>query len=123
MPAQGAFTYHLPVPVGKHQRWVGTVRGPIRSHEAAIAAHNAFAGSAINQARLAGNVSHDVYFRLAQPGTPESLELLAVDVWMDPAGMAATYGNPAYGEVFGQMFSGMPTAATWQEPGGEWTEW
>jgi len=122
-PAQGAFTYHLPAPVGKTQRWVGVVRGPIHSHEQAIAAHNAFAASAVNQARLAGNISHEVYFRLAQPGSPESLEMLAVDVWMDPVGMANTYSNPQYGAVFGQIFSAMPTATTWQEPAGEWTEW
>src|SRR5262249_13240931 len=78
MPARGAFTYHLAVPKGKNDRYVGVVRGPVRSHDEAIAAHNAFATGAVNQARAAGNLSHDVYFRLAQPGTPESLELLAV---------------------------------------------
>src|SRR5262249_6876802 len=119
MPARGAFTYHLMVPKGKNDRFVGVVRGPVRSHDDAMAAHQRSAAGAVNQARAAGNLSHDVYFRLAQPGTPESLELLAVDVWMDPAGMAATYANPAYAEVFGQIFSAMPVSSTWQEPAGE----
>jgi hypothetical protein len=123
MPARGAFTYHLASPKGKDARWVGVVRGKVHSHDQALAAHNEFASGAVNQARLAGNISHDVYFRLAQPGTPESLELLAVDVWMDPAGMAATYSNPSYGTVFEKIFAGMPAATTWQEPAGEWVEW
>ena len=123
MPAQGAFTYHLAAPKGKNERFVGVVRGPVHSREQALAAHNAFASMGVNQARLAGNISHDVYFRVAQPGTPESLEFLAVDVWMDAAGMAATYTNPAYGSVFSQLFSGPFSASTWQEPSGEWVEW
>jgi len=121
-PAPGAFTYHLSAPKGKDARYVGVVRGPVHSHEQALAAHNEFASSAVNQGRMAGNLSHDVYFRLAQPGSPESLEMLAVDVWMDAAGMAATYSNPSYGEVFGKIFAGMPSATTWQEPAGEWVE-
>ena len=123
MPARGAFTYHLAAPKGKNDRFVGVVRGTVRSHEQALAAHNEFAGAGVNQARMAGNISHDVYFRLAQPGTPESLELLAVDVWMDAAGMASTYGNPAYGSIFDKLFAGASSATTWQEPAGEWVEW
>jgi hypothetical protein len=123
MPARGAFTYHLAAPKGKNERYVGVVRGPVAGHEQALALHNEFASQGVNQARLAGNLSHDVYFRLAQPGTPESLELLAVDVWMDAAGMGATYGNPAYGSMFSQLFNGPFTASTWQEPAGEWVEW
>ena len=123
MPARGAFTYHLAAPKGKNERFIGVVRGPVRSHEQALQVHNEFAAMGVNQARLAGNISHDVYFRLAQPGTPESLEFLAVDVWMDAAGMAATYTNPAYGSVFTNLFSGPFSASTWQEPAGEWVEW
>ena len=123
MPARGAFTYYLAAPKGKHDRFVGVVRGPVHSHEQGLAVHNEFAAMGVNQARLAGNLSHDVFFRLAQPGTPESLEFLAVDVWMDAAGMAATYTNPAYGSVFTSLFSGPFTASTWQEPVGEWIEW
>jgi hypothetical protein len=123
MPAHGAFTYHLAAPKGKNDRFVGVIRGPVHSHEQALAVHNEFASMGVNQARMAGNVSHDVYFRLAQPGSPESLELLAVDVWMDGAGMAATYTNPAYGSIFTKLFSGPFVASTWQEPAGEWVEW
>jgi hypothetical protein len=123
MPARGAFTYHLAVPKGKNDRFVGVVRGPVHSHEQALAVHNEFASGGVNQARMAGNISHDVYFRLAQPGSPESLEFLAVDVWMDGAGMASTYANPDYGSIFGKLFAGMPVSSTWQEPAGEWVEW
>ncbi len=123
MPARGAFGYHLLAPKGKHDRFVGVVRGSVHSHEQALAVHNEFAAAAVNQSRMAGCISHDVYFRLAQPGTPESLELLAVDVWMDAAGMASVYANPEMGAVLGQMFAGMPSATTWQEPAGEWVEW
>jgi len=120
MPARGAFTYHLAVPKGKNDRFVGVIRGPVSSHEHALAVHNEFASMGVNQARMAGNISHDVFFRLAQPGSPESLELLAVDTWMDGAGMAATYSNPAYGSIFSKLFSGPFVASTWQEPAGEW---
>jgi hypothetical protein len=123
MPARGAFTYHLAAPKGKNDRFVGVIRGSVHSHEQALAVHNEFASMGVNQARMAGNLSHDVYFRLAQPGSPESLELLAVDVWMDGAGMAATYTNPAYGSIFTKLFSGPFVASTWQEPAGEWVEW
>ncbi len=123
MPAQGATTYHLPAPKARQVRFIGMVRAPVHSHEQALAIHNEFVGQAINQARLAGNVSHDVYFRLAQPGSPESLEFLAVDVWMDAASMAASYSNPAYGAIFGKMFAGAPSVTTWQQPAGEWAEW
>ena len=123
MPARGAYTYHLAAPKGKNDRFVGVIRGPVHSHEQALAVHNEFASMGVNQARLAGNLSHDAYFRLAQPGTPESLEFLAVDTWMDGAGMAATYTNPAYGSIFSSLFSGPFAASTWQEPAGEWIEW
>ncbi len=123
MPARGAFTNHLPAPHGKNERFVGVVRGPVHSHEQALSVHNEFAAGAINKSRMAGNISHDVYFRLAQPGSPESLEFLAVDVWMDAAGMASTYSNPDYGSIFQKLFAGAPTASTWQEPAGEWVEW
>ncbi len=123
MPAQGAVTYHLAAPKGKNERFVGVVRGKVASHEQALAVHNEFVSSAVNQSRQAGSISHDVYFRLAQPGTPESLEFLAVDTWMDAARMAAVYGNPEFGAIFGKMFTGAPSATTWQEPAGEWSEW
>jgi hypothetical protein len=123
MPARGAFTYHLAVPKGKNDRFVGVVRGPVHSHEQALALHNEFASAAVNKSRMAGNISRDVYFRLAQPGTPESLEFLAVDVWMDGAGMASVYANPEYGTIFSKLFAGASTATTWQEPAGEWVEW
>src|SRR5260221_6008305 len=123
MTARGAFTYHLATPKGKNDRFVGVVRGPVHSHEQALAIHNQFASMGVNQARMAGNISHDVYFRLAQPGTPESLEFLAVDALIDAAGMAAPTSNPAYTSILEKLLSGPSTATTWQEPAGEWVEW
>ena len=37
MPARGSFSYTLPAAAGKNERYVGMVRGPIASPEAAIA--------------------------------------------------------------------------------------
>ncbi|MEP7358682.1 MAG: hypothetical protein ABI847_15655, partial [Anaerolineales bacterium] len=71
----------------------------------------------------AGNLSHEAYFRLVPPGTEGPAEFFAVDVWMDPAGMAKHYADPALPEAFGKLFAGMPSATTWKHPEGEWVEW
>ena len=123
MPAKTFLSYHLPAPHGRNDRLVGVVRGSVHSHEQAQAIHNEFAASSVNKARIAGNLSHDAYFRMAAPGSPEGLEFFAVDAWMDADGMNKHYGDPAMGSAFQNLFAGAPSGTTWRHPAGEWVEW
>lgn len=122
-PAEGFMSYHFPAPYGRNDRIVAVVRGKVRSIEEARARHNELVGGSVNQARMAGNLSHEAYLRLAQPGTPESLEFYAVDVWFDMAGMGKHYDDPAFMAGFEKMFAGEPTATIWSHPAGSWVEW
>ena len=122
-PAEGFVSYHLPAPHDKPDRFVGVVRGRVRSRADAQAVHNALAGAAINQARAAGNMSHEAYFRLAPPGAPEGLEFFAVDVWMDAKGMQEYYDNKEFAKGLMQMFVAEPSATIWVHPAGKWVEW
>lgn len=123
VPAEGFTSYHLPTVSGKNERLVGIVRGTLPSLEAGCQAHNALVSRAINKARQRGSVSHEAYLRLTPPGTPQSLEFFAVDVWMDGAGMAEHYSDPDFLSGFPVMFSGAPDATVWTRPGGDWAEW
>lgn len=123
VPASDFTSYHFPAPTGQNDRFIGVVRGPVASREAAQQTHNALVAAHTATARLRGNLSHDAYFRLAAPGTPEALEFLAVDVWMHAAGMEEHYADPAFLQAFGALFAGMPDASTWQHPAGEWVQW
>jgi hypothetical protein len=122
-PAAGFHAHHFPAPYGQNERLVGIVRGLVRSRAEALAAHNATVEKHINQARAAGNLSHQAYFRLTPPGTPESLEFFAVDVWLNAAGMGEFYQDSAFMASVQNWFSGAPAADVWTHPQGDWVEW
>ncbi len=122
-PAEGFFSYHFPAPYGKPDRFVAIVRGKVRSQPEAQAAHNAIVGQSVNGVRAVGDMSHEAYFRVAAPGSPESLEFLAVDIWMDGAGLAKTYQDPQLMEGFSKLFTAPPSATVWRHPAGDWVEW
>jgi hypothetical protein len=122
-PAEGFNRYHLPAPHGKNDRIVSVVRGEVKSRTEAEAVHNEFVGAQVNKARMAGALTHDTYFRLTPPGTPESLEFFAVDTWMEAAGMNEYYANPDFLGGVQKLFVGQPVTSTWQHPEGEWVEW
>lgn len=123
VPAEGFYTYHLPAPYGKNDRYVAMVRGIVNSREEAMAINNQIVAGGINSARMAGDLTHDAYFRLVAPGEPESLEFLAIDVWMDGAGMATFYQNPDFQNGVMKLFSAPPTISTWVQTTGDWFEW
>jgi len=123
MPAEGFHSYHFPSPADKKERIIGIVRGMVKSHDDARKVHNELIASTVNAARRAGSVSHETYFRVAAPGSPEGLELFGVDLWQDHAGMDAYYDTPGLMEKMGKMFTGMPDATTWLRPAGDWVEW
>jgi hypothetical protein len=122
-PAEGFLSYHLPAPHGKNERIVAVVRGTVRSHDAARAIHNALVTSQINKARMAGDLSHQAYFRLAPPDAPEGLEFFAVDVWMSAAGMSEYYEDPAFLHGFQDLFAAPASTSVWTHPAGDWVEW
>ncbi len=121
--APGLISYHCPAPTGRNDRIVGVVHGKVRSQEEAKRMHNAIVLPQHAKARAAGCMSHEPYFRMAAPGTPESLEFFAVDVWYDGAGMQKYYETPGFMESLMQMFDGQPMATVWGPPPGEWVEW
>jgi quinol monooxygenase YgiN len=121
--AEGFVSYHIPAPFGQNERIVALVRGRVPSVDQAMKVHNAGAGSMINQARKAGNLSHEAYFRMAPPGSPEALEFFALDTWMDAGRMQAYYDQPGFMKTLDGLFSTQPDFSTWVHPKGEWVEW
>lgn len=122
-PAEGFFNYHIPAPYGMNNRIVAIVRGMVKSRAEAMAVHNQIVGGGVNAVRMEGGLTHDAYFRLTPPGTPESLEFLAVDTWMSAEGMKKVYENPEFLAGFTKLFAAPPVTSTWQHPAGEWVEW
>ena len=122
-PAEGFYTYHFPAPYGKNDRIIAMVRGTVASREDAMKVHNEIVMGGVNAARLAGDLSHDAYFRMAAPGSPEELEFLVVDVWMDAEGMNNFYQNPDFAAGIQKLFSAAPTVSIWNQTMGDWVEW
>jgi len=91
-PAQDFRSYILPTPANKKACYAGMLRGTVRSRESAHAAFDKMAKT-INAARMEGQVSHEVFFRMTPPGQPPALDLLGVDFWMDAEGMNRFYSN------------------------------
>jgi hypothetical protein len=88
-----------------------------------MALNNQLVAGGMNGARLAGDLTHDVYFKLVAPGDPESLEFLAIDVWMDATGMGTYYQNPDFQAGVMKLFTTPPTISTWVQTAGDWSEW
>jgi len=121
MPARGSYSYSLPAHRDKPERYVGLVRGPIASPEAAIEIFGGVDAKAVADARKAGILSHELFIKLGPPGEP--LELLGIDVWCDHAGMTAHYSNAAHMKALQGAFTGAPSASIWQQAAGVWSEW
>ena len=121
--APGFTSYQIPAPFGMNDRFITTARATVNSVEQARKLHNAAVAKTIRKARAAGNLSHDSYFRLANPGSPESLEWLGVDVWMRPDEMMSLYEDEEFLEGFNHMFTAETDTAVWTHPKGDWTEW
>ena len=122
-PAEGFDSYHFQAPYGKNERILGLVRGVVRSRADAQAMHNDFMEDNVGKARLTGILSHEAYVAFTPPGRPESLELLALDVWMDVSLTAAYYQDAEWRDVFQKIFVEPPSVSTWIHPVGDWAEW
>ena len=121
--AEGFTSFHIPAPFGKNDRIVTSVRGMVKSKEEAQKVHNASTVKTLNKARKAGMLSHEAYFRLAAPGSPEALEFFAVDVWMSGEGLGDFYGDEEFMAGFNHLFAGEAVDANWIHPKGDWIEW
>jgi hypothetical protein len=121
--AEGFTSYHIPAPFGMNDRIVTTVRAKVNSVDKARKLHNDTISRTISKARKAGNLSHQAYFRLAAPNSPEAMEFFGVDVWMRSDGMMSLYEDPDFLEGFNHMFTGEADTAIWVHPKGDWVEW
>lgn len=121
--APGFTSYQIPAPFGMNDRFITTARATVRSVDEARKLHNAAVAKTISKARAAGNLSHESYFRLAAPGSPEALEWIGVDVWMRPDEMMSLYEDQEFLEGFNHMFTAEADTAVWVHPKGDWTEW
>jgi hypothetical protein len=124
MPARGALSYLLPAPRGKSERIVGMLRAPVASDEKAIVhAIEIWAAAdakSRRDGRRRGQLSHEVFVKLAQPG--ETAELLGLDLWCDFAGMTEHY-TEGHMAALREVFTGPPTATVWEQAAGDWSEW
>jgi hypothetical protein len=122
-PAEGFTNFHIPAPFGWSDRIIAVVRGTVNSKEEAKQLHNTAMVQTISKARRLGMLSHEAYFRLAAPGSPEALEYFGVDVWMTGEGMGEYYGDEEFLESFNHFFTAEATDSVWVHPKGDWTEW
>ncbi len=121
--AEGYVSYHIPAPFDMNGRIVTTVRGTLKSVDESRKLHNSSIVKTLSKARKAGNLSHEAYFRMAAPGSPESKEFFGVDVWMSADEMMGYYEDPEFLTGFDHMFTGEANTAVWLHPAGNWVEW
>jgi hypothetical protein len=121
MPARGAFGFHLPAPMAKAGRYLGVVRGGVKSPEQAIDAFRAAVAPKLADARRRGQLSHAIFVRLPMPGEPTQSEIVGIDLWCDADGMGEHYRELS--RLY-EAFAGPPQASVWQQAqGGVWSEW
>ena len=122
-PAEGFTSFHIPAPSGNNDRIIAIVRGTVNSKEEAKTLHDTAMTKTISKARKLGILSHEAYFRMAAPGSPEALEFLGVDVWMNGEGMGDFYGDEDFLAGFNHIFTGEAADSVWVHPKGDWVEW
>ena len=122
-PADAFAAYHLNAPAGQRDRFVAVLRGVTTSLEKAATATNDAWGPRVLAAHRAGLASHEVWVRLAPPGSPEAMEILGLDVWTNVDGLRAFYDDHEFEHAFEGVFTAEPQTWTLHRPAGEWVEW
>ena len=122
-PAEGFTSFHIPAPSGINDRIVAIVRGTVNSVAEAKKLHDTAMTKTISKARKLGILSHEAYFRMAAPGSPEALEFLGVDVWMSGEGLGDFYSDEDFLAGFNHLFTGEAADSVWVHPKGDWIEW
>jgi len=122
-PAEGFTSFHIPAPFGQNDRIVTVARGTVNSMAEAKQLHNAVMAKTVRKARKLGMLSHEAYFRMAAPNSPEALEYFQVDVWMSGKGMGDYYGDEEFLAGFNHFFTAEASDSVWVHPKGDWVEW
>lgn len=116
--------FNFPSPYVKNERIIGLIHGKVNNIEEAQTIHNLAIEGQVKASRAAGILSHEFYVRMAAPGSPEALEVLGVDVWMDAESMMKHYMSPEFANSgLYKMFTNKPSSSSWVHPKGEWIEW
>ena len=116
MPAKGAFSFNLPAAQGRNDRWLGIVRGLVKSPEICIDTYKKVLAPKLADARRRGQLSHEIYFRI----DGKEPEMLGVDVWCDAEGMQEHYRSLS---GFEAAYAGKPAMSVWQQAPGGFSEW
>ena len=119
-PSPGLPRVNLPAPVGRNDRYVGLVRGPVASRAGAEQILLEATRKAVNRNRAKGLLSREWFFRADQPN---SLEAIGVDIWFDAQGMQAVYADPQEMAPLANLFTARPATSVWKRPEGQWVEW
>ncbi len=122
MPAKDAFTFHIPAPMNKTDRFVGVLRATVKSPEKTIAVFREELTKSQRLNRKRGQISHELYFKLGPPSADGSAEMVAIDVFADLKGMLEAYATEAM-SALGPLFAARPSGSIWQQPKGAWVEW
>lgn len=122
MPAKDAFTFHLPAPMSRSDRYIGVLRATVKSPQKTIDVFREQLTNTLSANRKHGQLSHELYFRLGPPSADGSVEMVGVDVFADLKGMLAAYSSEAMGAM-APLFVGKPSGSIWQQPRGAWVEW
>lgn len=77
----------------------------------------------ISKGRKLSLLSHEVYFHLAVPDSPEALEFFAVDVWTNGEDMGNFYADEDFLAGFKHLFIAEAADLVWVHPKGDWIEW
>lgn len=122
-PADGFHAYHIAAPLGQRDRVVAMLRGSVTSLDAARAAMNGQWEQRVLAAHRRGLESHEIFVRLAAPGSPEALEILGVDSWSNGDGLHTVYDDPTFRQALYGLFASPPRSWALRRPAGEWIEW
>src|SRR5260221_1802376 len=79
--AEGFTSFHIPAPFGKNDRIVAVSPGTSKPLGEAQTFPNNTNAKTSSHTRQLGMLSHEAYFRMAAPNSPEALEYFQVDVW------------------------------------------
>lgn len=122
-PAEGFVGFHIPAPFGNNDRIIAVARGTVKSVEEAKKLHNTAMTKTISKARKHGMLSHETYFRMAAPNSPEALEFFIVDTWMSGENLGDYYGDEEFLAGFNHLFTAEAADSVWVHPKGDWVEW
>jgi hypothetical protein len=140
MPAPAAFTFQVPAPAGAPARFIGMVRAPVRSAEAATAALSKLAWTNLAAARRRGQLTHALFVRRAEVITArpasnarrhggqsvaaptEPVEILAIDAWSTLEGLNEHYGDATAIGGLDDALARPPAASVWEQVNG-FSEW